>query len=97
MKQDALWNHHCQEIMDFIKTNKRRPSKYRDDERQMVYWIKYCKKLINQGRMSDDRKEKFEQLMNLANKFQRKNQYEYSHKNDETLDLWNSMKRYPRD
>lgn len=88
MKQDALWDHHYQEITEFIRTNKRRPSKYREEERQMVYWIKYCKKLINQGKMGDTRKEKFDQLMNLANKYQRKNQYEYSHKNDVNLNLW---------
>lgn len=88
MKQDALWDTHYQEIIDFINTNKRRPSKYRDEERPMMYWIKYCKKLIKQGKMSDERIEKFERLMNLANKFQRKNQYEYTHKNDGTLNLW---------
>lgn len=88
MRQDALWDYHYQRITDFINTNKRRPSKYRDDERQMVYWIKYCKKLLKQGKMSDSRKEKFEKLLNLASKFQRKNQYEYSNKNEETLKLW---------
>lgn len=88
MKQDALWDYHYDLITDFINTNKRRPSKYREEERQMVYWMKYCKKQLKQDRMSDTRKEKFERLMNLANKYQRKNQYEYSHKNDVTLSIW---------
>lgn len=96
MTQEDLWDKHCQEIMQFIKTNKRRPSKYREEERQMVYWIKYCRKLINQGRMKDARKEKFEHLMDYASKFQRKNQYEYTYVNEENVGVTLEKGRYSR-
>lgn len=96
MTQNEVWDNHYKEIMEFVAKNKRRPSKHRKDELRMVYWIKYCKKLINQGRMKDARKERFEQLMNYANKFQRKNQYEYTHVNEETIGLKLQQGRYSR-
>lgn len=96
MKQDELWDKHCQEIIDFINTNKRRPSKYRPEELKMVYWLKYCRKQINQGRLSDERKEKFAQLMSVANKYQRKNQYQYTQKNDDHPTLWKDKEWYTR-
>lgn len=88
MKQDELWDSHYQEIMDFITTQKRRPSKHRLEEHQMLNWMKYCKKQIAQGKLSTDRVEKFNVLMSLADKFQRKNQYEYARKTDIILSLW---------
>ena len=96
MTQNESWNKHYQEIMEFVKANKRRPSKYRKEELHMVYWIKYCKKLINQDRMKDARKKKFERLMNFINKFQRKNQYEYTYVNEETIGLTLEKGRYSR-
>lgn len=96
MTQNEVWDKHYQEIMDFVKTNKRRPSKYRKEEICMVYWIKYCKKLINQGRMGDARKEKFESLMNYINKFQRKNQYEYTQQNEENAGVTLVLGKYIR-
>lgn len=87
MKQEERWDYHCKEITDFINTNKRRPSKYREEELQMVYWMKYCRKLINRGQMSDARKEKFKRLMDLASKFQRKNQYEYTYVNEKNVGI----------
>ena len=32
MTQDEAWNLHYQEVMTFMETNKRRPSKYRLEE-----------------------------------------------------------------
>lgn len=88
MTQDEQWNLHYQEIMDFMAEYKRRPSKHRVEEHQMLNWIKYCKKLIAQGKLSEERVEKFNVLMALADKFQRKNQYEYSRKGGVMLNLW---------
>lgn len=96
MTQNEVWDKHYQEIMEFVTTNKRRPSKYRKEELRMVYWIKYCKKLINQNRMNEARKEKFLRLMAYVNKFQRKNQYEYTFVNEETVGLTLEQGRYSR-
>ena len=88
MTQDERWNKHYQEIVAFITEHKRRPSKYRTAEHPMLNWMKYCRKLIAQNKLSEDRVAKFNALMELADKFQRKNQYRYAYNSDENPDLW---------
>lgn len=45
MTQDERWMKNYQEVMDFIKTNKRNPSKYEPEEKAMVNWQKQQRKL----------------------------------------------------
>lgn len=97
MTQNEVWDAHLQEIKEFVEKNKRRPSKYRKEELRMVYWIKYCKKLINQDRMNEARKEKFLRLMEYVNKFQRKNQYEYTYINEENVGITLEQGKYSQE
>ena len=46
--------------------------------------------------MGDARKEKFESLMNYINKFQRKNQYEYTQQNEENAGVTLVLGKYIR-
>jgi len=77
MTQDERWVARYNEVMTFIETNKRNPSRYDDTERgQYCNWLHHNRKQMNAGKMKADRVEKFRKLLELAERFRRKNQYE---------------------
>ena len=76
MTQDERWNIRYQEVLSFIETNKRNPSKYAPEERNMYNYIKHARKQMNQGLLRSDRIEEFEKLMALMEQYKRKNQYQ---------------------
>ena len=69
--------------MDFIKQNKRRPSKYHPEDRDMHNWIKHNKKLMNRGLMPANRVERFKTLLDTVQKYRRINQNTYAHTGQE--------------
>ena len=75
MNQDELWQSKWQEVMTFIKTNKRNPSKHRIEEHLMLNWIKHNRKLFNVGAMKPERVEKFKELLALVEDNKHLNQY----------------------
>lgn len=75
MTQDELWQQKYQEVVDFIGTNHRNPSKHRIEEHLMLNFIKHKRKLLNAGKRKADRIEKFNELLLLVEKYRRKNQY----------------------
>ena len=76
MSQDEKWQAKYDEVMDFIKTNKRNPSKHRIEEHDMLNWVKANRKTLNAGKMKAERMEKFRKLLELTEQYRRKNQYE---------------------
>ncbi len=77
MTQDELWMNKYQEVVKFIETNKRNPSKHSDEERgRYLNWLKHTKKLYAAGKMKEDRVDAFKKLMELSEQYRRKNQYE---------------------
>ena len=80
MTQDEKWQKQYEQMMDFMETNHRRPSKYRVEEHDMLNWFKATKKRIAKGNLSEYRLEKFNILLEVAQKYQRKNQYQYKAK-----------------
>ncbi len=77
MTQDELWLKKYQEIVAFIETNKRNPSKYDAEERGLYCnWLRYNKKLYYAGEIKEERIERFKELMKLREKYSRKNQYD---------------------
>lgn len=76
MKQDEKWIIKYNEVMEFIKTNKRNPSKHRLEEHNMLNWLKVSRKLINAGKMKPERVKKFEELQELMEEYKRVNQYQ---------------------
>ena len=76
MTQDERWNMRYQEVMRFINTNHRNPSRHRLEEHDMLNWIKANRKKMNAGEMKADRVEMFQKLLALVEKYKRKNQYE---------------------
>ena len=76
MTQDEKWLAKYDEVMDFIKTNKRNPSKHRIEEHDMLNWVKANRKVLNAGKMKAERVEMFNKLLAMTEQYRRKNQYE---------------------
>ena len=77
MTQDERWLEKYKEVKDFIEKNQRNPSKHDDKERgRYLNWLKHNRKLYAAGEMKEDRRMKFMVLMELSEKYRRKNQYE---------------------
>lgn len=76
MTQDEKWQIQFEQMMDFMETYHRRPSKHRIEEHDLLNWFKHTKKMIAKGNYPPDRLEKFAQLMEVAGKYRRKNQYQ---------------------
>ena len=76
MTQDQRWQIRYDEVMNFIETNHRNPSKHRIEEHLMLNFIKHNRKLMNKGEMKTERVRPFNELMSLMEKFKRVNQYD---------------------
>ena len=77
MTQNEAWNIKYNEVMKFIESNKRNPSRYDDTERGLYCnWLRHNRKLLNAGEMRTDRLRRFERLMALMESYRHKNQYE---------------------
>ena len=57
MTQDELWLAKWQEAIDFLETNRRKPSKFIPEGRNLRSWWKHNEKLINAGDLKPDRVE----------------------------------------
>ena len=76
MTQDERWQIRYNEVIEFISTNHRNPSKYNPEERNMYNYIKHTRKQLNQGLLKAERIPLFEKLLELMELHKRKNQYE---------------------
>ena len=62
MTQDERWLVRYNEVKSFIETNHRNPSKYYDEEKLMVHFLKRGRKLMNAGELKEPRLEKFKEF-----------------------------------
>ena len=76
MTQEERWMVRYEEVMAFIESNHRNPSKHRIEEHDMLNWLKANRKAMNAGKMKAERVEKFRKLLALMEQYRRKNQYE---------------------
>ena len=76
MTQDERWLVQWKAVMDFMEANKRRPSKFVDEERGLRNWWKHQQKLENVGELRPERMEMFRELLEMGEKYRRKNQGE---------------------
>ena len=63
------------EVVEFINTNHRNPSKHRIDEHDYLNWLKANRKLLNAGALKPERVERFKELLALMERYKRINQY----------------------
>ena len=75
MTQDERWVAKYNEVVEFIETNHRNPSKHRIEEHDMLNWVKANRKALNAGKMKPERVELFNQLLAMCEKCKRINQY----------------------
>ena len=75
MTQDERWMVRYCEVKDFIESNHRNPSKYYDEEKLMVHFLKRNRKLMNAGELKPERVEMFQELLTSMERYKRKNQY----------------------
>ena len=77
MTQDETWIQKYNDVVAFIKVNKRNPSKHDDEERgRYLNWLKHNRKLYVAGEMKPERVDKFKELLTLCEKNKHKNQYQ---------------------
>ena len=76
MTQDERWMARYKEVVSFIETNHRNPSKHRIEEHDMLNWLKANRKAMNAGRMKPERVEAFKKLLEMTEWYRRKNQYD---------------------
>jgi hypothetical protein len=76
MTQEERWMTRYNEVVDFINTNHRNPSKHRIEEHDMLNWVKQQRKLLNAGTLKPERTELFNKLQELGAQYKRVNQYQ---------------------
>lgn len=75
MKQDEIWLSKFHEVMDFMEKNHRNPSKHRLEEHQMLNFVKHNRKLMNAGKLKEERVEMFQKLLEMWERYKRVNQW----------------------
>ena len=76
MDQDTRWLNKYKEVMNFMGTNHRNPSRHRIEEHDMLNWMKATRKKMNAGELKEERVEKFKGLLELGERYKRVNQYQ---------------------
>ena len=76
MDQETKWYTRYSEVVGFINTNHRNPSKHRIEAHDMLNWLKANRKAMNAGKLKPNRVEMFKKLLALCEEYKRKNQYE---------------------
>ncbi len=76
MTQDERWLAKYNEVVDFINTNHRNPSRHRIEEHDMLNWLKATRKRMNAGELKEDRLVKFKELLALCEQYKHVNQWQ---------------------
>ena len=75
MTQNERWQKNYEEVMNFIKSNRRNLSKYDLGERRLYTWLKHNRKEMNAGMLKEPRLRMFRELLVLSEQYKRKNQW----------------------
>jgi hypothetical protein len=75
MTQEEKWMLRYNEVVEFIQSNHRNPSRHRIEEHDMLNWLKANRKRLNGGEMKLERVELFERLLTLADENKHVNQW----------------------
>ena len=76
MTQDDRWLARYNEVVEFIETNHRNPSRHRIEDHDMLNWLKANRKALNAGTLKPERVELFEKLLMLCDEYKHVNQYQ---------------------
>ena len=75
MTQDERWMAKYNEVVEFIQTNHRNPSRHRIEEHDMLNWLKANRKRMNANELKPERLETFKKLLEMCEQYKRKNQW----------------------
>ena len=75
MDQETRWLTKYNEVVSFIESNHRNPSKHRIEEHDMLNWVKANRKHLNAGKLKTERVEAFERLLGLMEECKHVNQW----------------------
>jgi hypothetical protein len=75
MDQETRWLTRYNEVKEFIEREHRNPSKYRDEEKLMVHFLKRGRKLMNANELQEPRLSLFKELLLLSERYKQINQY----------------------
>lgn len=75
MKREEQWKEKYDNLWNFCQENHRGPSRHRIEEKDMLNWLKYNRKLLNRDALSPEKKEAILKLKALISSFNRVNQY----------------------
>lgn len=75
MTQDERWMVRYNEVMDFMETKHKNPSRHRLEEHAMLNWLKATRKKMNAGELKEERVELFQKLLEIGERYKRVNQY----------------------
>ena len=76
MTQEERWLTKYKEVVEFIETNQRNPSRHRIEEHDILNWMKANRKRMNAGELKESRLSMFKELLLLVEENKRKNQYQ---------------------
>lgn len=76
MTQGERWQKRYDEMVEFVESCQRNPSRHRIEEHDMLNWLKANRKRLNAGEMKPERTVAFKELLALCESYKRKNQYE---------------------
>ena len=76
MTQNEAWLKKCDQVITFIETNHRNPSRHNSEERgQYLNWLKQNGKMLNSGKMKEESVALFLKLLELGERYKRVNQW----------------------
>ena len=76
MTQEEKWLNNYREVVQYMDTYHRNPSKHRIEDHLMLNWLKHQRKLMNKGELKPDRVVMFRRLMEKIDRLKRVNQWE---------------------
>lgn len=75
MTQEERWMNRYNEVKAFIEREHRNPSKYREEEKLLVHFLKRGRKLMNAGELIEPRLGMFKELLVQVEQYKLVNQY----------------------
>jgi hypothetical protein len=75
MTQEERWLAKYYEVVEFINTNHRNPSRHRIEEHNILNWLKANRKKMNAGELPEPRLSKFKDLLALVEENKHVNQW----------------------
>ena len=75
MKREFTWKKNYEALWTFVSDNHRGPTRHHLEEKQMLNWLKYNRKMLNKDQLSPEHKELILRLKAFISSFNRVTQY----------------------